>query len=307
MVILPSQTAFGGLVKPQTIIPAVRRAELDLPLPPVVTPGKNTLSNCYMVTPREEHEDIPTFTQIVNIGEPDKPRLVVDSRQYMKYDHRNGTYNLIAHNDWQFQCVRMALTMRLLEGDSTFFSRLTDLPVKVFHRWVAGALIQKYSLGVEQQMAMYVICAFYFYAMCNPELARPSEARERFSPIIARTTGVPIDTVLDVVEQIGKLETGRDLAHELSTNGRTIRMGTLKFEDLFALLASSWFGVNSRENVGVALEHVPTFVTMLYMGIAERSYRKTVITQRVDSVTRGSEQEVFVDLVAKAVTEQFTV
>ncbi|AEH03436.1 virion structural protein [Pseudomonas phage PhiPA3] len=225
----------------------------------------------------------------------------------MKYDPRSEQYRLVANNDWQFQCVRLALTNRLILGDEGFFSRLGDLPAKVFNRWVSGALITKYNLPPESQMALYVITAYYFYAMCVPELRDVNvDFRHRFAPIVAKATSVPIEFVMDIADVLGPLRNATDLVHEMSTNSRQDRTGDLKFADLFLLLSTSWFGVNARENVGVALEHLPTFTAMLYMAFAERSYRKTVITQRAETLARGNEDRQFTDLVFKAVAEQFS-
>jgi hypothetical protein len=307
MFTLPYQTTICGIYKNfDKVFNATSRAALDLPFPPVRTPAKYEIRNTGFVTPREEHESVPNFTQLLNIGTPDKPKLLVDSRQYMSYDQRSGDYKLVASNDWQFQCVRLALNLRLLEGDETFFSRLSDLPAKVFIRWVPGELIRRYNLGIESQMAMYVIAGYYYYAMCNDELRKPGDMRVQMAPVVARVTGVPVETVLAVCDQLGKLENANDLAHELSTNANTIRMGNLKFTDLYLLLSNSWFGVNARENVGVALEHLPTYITMLYMALAERSYRKTVITQRAESITRGNDLKAFTDLVHRAVTDYYS-
>lgn len=305
---LPYQTTICGMyTRLDQVLSKVRRAALDLPFPEVVTPANYTLDKAHFVTPRQEHEDIPNFTQYINVGEPNHPNLLIDSRQYMKYDEKTGLYRLAATNDWSYQCIRLALNLQLLSSDETMFSRLGDLPAKVFHRWVSGALITKYNLGIESQMALFVITAYYFYAMCNHEL-RPADfdTRQQFAPIISRITGVPPDFVLDVIEQVGKLENGTDLAIAMSTKSHQERTGELKFSDIFLLLSNSWQGSNSRENVGVALEHLPSFIAMLYMGIADRSYRKTVITQRAESLARGQDLKIFTDLVFKMVNSQYS-
>lgn len=304
---LPYQTTICGMyTRLDQLLSKVRRAALELPFPEVKTPADYTLDNAHFVTPRQEHEEVPNFTQYINIGEPNHPNLLIDGRQYMKYDIKTGLFKLVSVNDWSFQCVRMALNLKLLTTDETMFSRLGDLPAKVFHRWVSGALITKYNLGLESQMALFVITAYYYYAMCNDEL-RPADmtARTQFAPIVSRVTGVPPDFVLDVIEEVGKLENATDLIVAMSTKSRQERTGELKFTDLFLLLSNSWFGANSRENVGVALEHLPTYIAMLYMGIADRSYRRTVITQRAESLARGQELKQFTDLVFRMVNEQY--
>lgn len=307
MYLLPYQTTICGMyTQLDKLTSKVRRAALDLEFPVVKTPADYTLDKAHFVTPREEHEDVPTFTQYIDIGEPNKPNLLIDGRQYMKYDIKTGLYRLVSINDWSFQCIRLALNLKLLKSDDTIFSRLGDLPAKVFHRWVSGAMITKYNLPLESQMALFVITTYYFYAMCNYELqSEDNTARNEFAPIVSRITGVPPDFVLDIIETVGPLRNATDLAIAMSTRSRQERTGELKFADLYLLLQNSWQGVNARENVGVALEHMPTYIAMVYMSIATRSYRGTIITKQAEAVARGQDLKIFTDLVFKMVNSQY--
>ena len=284
----------------------VNRAALNVPFPQVKTPAGYLLKNCYFVTPIPEHEDIPMFTQYIDIGTPGEPKLLIDGRQYFKYEPRQGTYRLTATNDWSFQCIRMALNTRLLKGDEAMFSRFGDVPAKVFSRRVSGPLVTKFGLTIESQMALWVICAYYYYAMCMPELqdANP-ESRQQFAPVVSRITGVPPDFVINTILEVGPLRDAEDLAEEMSTKSHQERTGQLKFRDLYILLSNSWFGTNSRENVGIALEHLPTYIAMLYTAIGNRSFNKTAITQRADTVARPHELKSFTDLVFRQVSEQY--
>lgn len=306
---LPYQTKICSLYS-QAVLDRIRReaakAELSLPFPEVKTPNGVLIKNCYFVTPSPEHEDIPLFTQYLDIGVPGKPRLLIDGRRYFKYDARSGTYRLVANNDWSFECVRMALNLSSLTGDETAFNRLGDVPAKVFNRWVSGPLTTRYQLPIESQMALYVITAYYYYAMSMPELGEENpDARQQFAPVISRITGVPPDFVMDIISEVGPLNNADDLIYAMSTKSRQERTGELKFKDLYLLLASSWFGNNARENVGVALEHLPTFIAMLYMAIGDRSYRKTIIMQRAETVARPHELKSYTDMVFSQVAQQY--
>ncbi len=306
---LPYQTKICSIY-PQGNLDKLRRevnkAALSEPFPQVKTTAGYLLKDCHFVTPGPEHEDIPMFTQFIDVGIHGEPKLLLDGRQYMKYESRSGTYRLVANNDWTFQCIRMALTTKLLKGDEGMFSRMGDIPAKVFNRWVSGPLISKFGLPIESQMALYVIGAYYYYAMCMPDLGEDNlENRIEFAPVISRITGVPPDFVIRVITEVGPLRNADDLAEAMSTKSFQERTGKLQFKDLYVLLASSWFGVNARENVGVALEHLPTFIAMLYMAVADRSYRKSVITQRADTVARPHELKTFTDLVFRQVSDQY--
>ncbi len=311
MVILPYQTTLGRLFKPDDYARAIRRAEISLSLPPMQTVSNETLLDTGYVTPREEHEDIPNFAHIINLGNDSSPLLVVDGRQYMRYDERTGITRLIAANDWQLQCVRVALTLKLMETGTVSFARLTDFPAKVFTDWITGTLVQRYTLRPESEMALRVIATLYYQAMLMPELREPGHDRIRIAPILARVSGIPIEFILNLIDPdiegtVGSLNNANDLAVELSTKARTLSMGTLKFADLHTLLKSTWYGTNHADNVGMALEHLPTWIAILYTAVSDRSYRKSKITERAERIGRGNDIRNFIDLVGRGVAEQYT-
>lgn len=307
MITLPYQTKICHQYT-QALLDKIRReankAELSLPFPAVKTPNGVTIKDCYFVTPAPEHEDIPIFTQYIDLGQPGKPRLLIDGRRYFKLEPRSGTYRLVANNDWSFECVRLALNIATLTGDETAFSRLGDVPAKVFNRWVSGPLITRYQLSPESMQALYVITAYYYYSMLMPEIGEGgSEDRIRFAPVVSRISGVPPDFVIDIISEVGDLNNIDDLVFAMSTKSRQERTGELKFKDLYLLLSTSFF--SRREDVGVALEHLPTYIAMLYTAIADRSYRKTAIMQRAEQVARPHDLKSFTDMTFGLVSQQY--
>ncbi|MFO5836847.1 hypothetical protein ACLBSM_32670, partial [Klebsiella pneumoniae] len=68
-----------------------------------------------------------------------------------------------------------------------------------------------------------------FLAMHDVYLTVPGQDRDRLIPIISRLTYIPAGFIADVIDTLGPLHNAGDLAYEISTNGRSIRMGKLKF------------------------------------------------------------------------------
>lgn len=310
MLTLPYQTTLcRGLYPPEglaRVMNAVRRADLEFPLPRVKTPSGNVLSHAVFVTPRDEHKDVPSFTQFMNMGDDLKPKLVIDARPYMRWDQRSDTYRLTAENDYAFQATRMALTLRLMEGDLQVFSRLGDIPAKTFVRWITVQLATNFALPLETQIAVSIVCGYYYYGLVTGGggLAEADE-RHRLAPMVARATMAPLNTVLDYAERIQPMPDASALAQQLSEHTGTIRLRDIKYADLYKLLAASWSGHNARENVGAALEHLPTFIAMVFCALDERSYRKTVMARRAETAGRQPDQKVFTTNVFRLVADQF--
>jgi hypothetical protein len=310
MLTLPYQTTLCRGLYPEPSLErtlnAIRRADLDYPLPRVKTPAGNLLAGAVFITPRDEHQDVPSFTQFLNMGDAVNPKLVIDARPYMRWEPRSDTYRLTAENDYTFQCIRMALTLRLMDGDLRVFNRLGDVPAKIFVRWITVQLASSFNLPLDTQIAVSIICGYYYYGMVNgAESLASVDERHRLAPMISRATMAPLNTVLDYAERIGPMPDASALARELAEHAGTIRLNAIKYADVYKLLAASWGGHNGRENVGVAMEHLPTFIAMAYSALDERSYRKTVLARRAETAGRPNDLKAFTDLVSRHVAEHF--
>lgn len=305
MLLMPYETTQGKLYQVERIANQIKRAQIDLPLPEVETPGGNIIKNLLFITPSEEHSDVNSFTQYLNLGTDQEPRLVLDGRPYMRYETRTGTYRLTAENDYMFQCVRGALTLRAMADGPSVFRRLGDVPVITFVRWLTLALSQRFNLDAATQIRMSVVLAFYYFGMIDDEIATDAEARVEIANVVTRVTRVDLRTVMEISDSIKSLKTMDDLAKTLSEDIGTIRMGTLKYADIFTLIASSFMGINYRENAGISLEHLPSFIAMVYCALTDRSYRKSTISKRAETAGRPQELRQFTDLVYRQVAEQF--
>lgn len=306
MLITPYSTTVCQPHPVQRITNAIIRADIEAPLPVLTTPLGNQIQDAYYIPPKDEYADVPGFTQFVNIGKPGgAPKWVLDGRPYMRWDRRTDSYRLTAENDYSFQCTRLALTQLLASGQGILFHRLGDLPHKAFVRWITLAVSSRFGLSLDYQLRVSVIAAYYYLTQLQEDLTLTPESRQRYANLVSRITAVPTPLVLEIAEPLGDLNSAPALAEQLALHSGSLRLEEFKFTDLFLVLANSWVGVNARENVGVALEHMPTFIAMLYAALGERSYRKTILAARGESAGRVSDIKQFVDAVFRHVQTRF--
>lgn len=307
MIVMPYHTTIATVYKNDRLVNELQRMAIIHPFPALTTPLGHTVRDAVVVTPWDEYLSLPGFTQPFNLGNQQHPKWIIDGRPYMRWDRRNDSYRLTAENDYSFQCARLALTQIAEDEGAQSFRRLGDLPVKTFIRWVTLGISQRYNLALEDQIRVQVLCAYYYHAQLTDDGILSHNDRHRLANQVSRVTAVPTPQVIDIVEPIveGGLVNGPAFANCLATHSGSVRLNQLKFTDLFMLLANSWVGVNSRENVGVALEHLPTFLTMVYMGLGERSYRKTMMTRRAETAGRQQDHKQFVTQVYRLVESRF--
>lgn len=307
MFLLPYETTICATHDPERLTLALKRANIEYPFPAITTPAGSVLDRAVFITPRDEHVDVPPVTQFLNIGTADNPTLVIDGRPYMRYDLRNDTYRLTATSDYAFMCARVALTLGVLDEGVAQLGRLGDLTAKTFVRWITLTLARKYNLPLEQQLSLMVITAYYYFGLVDPSNTEDEEARIRLAPQVARVTGAPATAVLDIAARIDRpAYDANAFTQQITTKTGSLRFNDFKFIDLWTMLNTSWIGSgNVKETVGVALEHVPTWVAMVFSSLAERSYRRTVITQRAESAGRTSDRQQFVTLVQRLISDQY--
>lgn len=265
----------------------------------MTTPTGRRINNALMVTPSDEYDSLPSFTQPVNIkeGSNEKPLWVIDGRAFLRSSEPPV---FVAKNDWTFQCVRLTL-MQAMDDDLIHPIRLGLLPAKVFGRWIVQSLTQRFNLDLNTQMTVSVLCTFYYFQL----LSKTPLARENFESYashVSNVTGVPKERVLIILNETGELPHNIDaLIGGIKVVTQNARLKDLSFNALFMILSMSWIGVHSRENIGLALEHAPTFLAMVYSAGDDRSFRKTVITRQVENAGRPTDVQSFIKYITRLV------
>lgn len=283
----------------------LKRAQIEHPLPVLTTPMGNVIKDGLMVTPKEEYDDVPRFTQIITLETGKSRKFVIDARPYMRWDRQNDTYKLTAESDFGFQCNRAALTQLLAEDGITAFHRFGDVPAKTFIRWVTLGVSQRFQLPIDVQMTLMVISAYYYFTCFEPERKLDLDSKVMLAQRVSRITSVPQPLVLEIADKLPQMSDAEQFAFAIKEHSGSIRLGDIRFVDLFTILAPSWVGVNARENCGVALEHLPTFIAMTYSALGDRSYRKTLMTKRAETAGRQNDMKVFVDQVYRQIESRF--
>lgn len=270
------------------------------PFPELQTAKGRSVKGVCFVPNHDEYRHLPTFTQPLRLTIPGKssPVWVIDGRDFWRSD-----MSLLATNDWTFQCVRIILTDAALQNN-VHPIRMGTLPAKVFVRWIVQTLTVRYNLDVGTQLAIGAIAGLYYYQMISAERLE-KENLFHYTSHVATISGLARDQVAGLLEGVDTLYTIDDMLTEFKRVGHSTRLNELNFTGLFMVVAQSWIGVHSRENIGVALEHGPTFLAMVYSALNDRSFRKTVLARHAESVGRGSEGPSYLKYVNRLLGDYF--
>lgn len=290
----------------QNILPLIKREHIANPFPVLTTPSGAKAPNALMITPHDDYTVIPSITQPLNIEmKPGERFWLVDARGFGRLNSIDDTQlTFTARNDWMLQCNRLAL-MDAMREENVNPTRLSLLPAKVFTRWITLALAQRFNLPIETQLIISVLVALYYFQLIN-QIVLASGDSVIFVDRISAITSVPRDLVRVRLASLGVITDINDLCNAIKEHTGSSRLKDLNFTGLYMILANSWIGTHARENVGVALEHAPTLLALLHAAASEKSYRKTILSQRMESTGRQTELADFVKQIDGITRSYFT-
>jgi hypothetical protein len=97
--------------------------------------------------------------------------------------------------------------------------------------------------------------------------------------------------VFEILDKISSLSNLKDLVDSIKTCTENPRLDDLNVGIIISVISGTWFGTNGKAIVSAALEHPPTWVTLLYSAFTERSFKNSGLSKVVDKY-RGNKGEV---------------
>lgn len=268
---------------------ALKLADLEGGLAPIQINGK-TINSVWGIVP--ENKEIPPFAHPFPFKDRHDGQLVViDSRAYAR--SRAGE-PLVPANfaEYNFNAVRAALTSYALKHGVADMAGLGDLPMTVFARFLAEKITRQLLFSPQEQMLITMVSAVFYschFREADPKENGPFDERElqRLSLKVARATRIPAEVIFEHAGALRHMETIDDYVEVLREVLNNKRAEGLNVRLIYALVGGGWYGLNAKETTAVALEHLPTFLAMIYMSLLDRSYRNSGIGKTVLAADRS--------------------
>jgi hypothetical protein len=268
----------------------LRIAKIENRLSPVLTPEQNIpIKNSLAVIPGDT--DIPAFTHPFPLIIDDKQFLVIDHRPYARRTGNNYiSFTVTNLTDYKFQTTRLLFNLQWLESPEELLN-LGELVPLAFCRWLSEAIVRRLGLGPAEQARIMVITLFYWYSLFRANEPWTEKEKLRIITRLNQISAIPSTISMEIVDSIPVMYTINDYITTLKEVVGSVRLDNLNTPLLFAMLGGSWFGLNAKEAVAVALEHPPTFLAIVLSALESRSYQKSGLGQIVhdnDKKDRGS-------------------
>ena len=168
---------------------------------------------------------------------------------------------------------------------------MSNFPAALYAAMITEAVSRRYYLDMREQVTIQILSA-YFYSNCLLATDTQADIDRQVGELIkiTRCDAQMIKGVL-MQEGVSQMKTLADLCECIKTCTGSVRMQDMSLGVLITTLGGYWLGFNAKEMIGVALEHVPTWLVLAYASLASHSYKRSLLSktgERVAKVHNGS-------------------
>jgi len=261
------------------------------------TPALNTPIPLVTINGASWHADVGYFAHPITMEIPSSlsPRYkhvtFVDARNYGYWRSDRWLVNNLP--EVELQTVRACLNHIFTLAQPSFLKDVHVMPGQVYALLVAQSLQRAYMLNPSEMVVVSVVAA-YFYCCLFEEDDGFEEVRERVLLKAAMYSKAPASDVARIMDGVGMIGTLEELAEQIKLRTGSVRLQHFNYVALLQFTAGNWIGHGSREMLGAALEHPPSWIAMVYGAVQEATYRRTNMGKIVESCSRGSADEQFI-------------
>jgi len=220
-----------------------------------------------------------------------KTIIVSDIRKYVKPEEGMDTLekHIKDQTGFTFCIIRALITLDFITGNLGELRNIERNVTSGFVGWVSDSIASKTYLNPGEKTLMDIAIAHYLLILMNGNDVDRLDIDTIISKIANTKLSYPINRKL-VEESVNKLKHKIDGINTLADNIEIlINNGTTRVDSnvIVQVLSNSWFGHGGDRMAIIAIENVPTWISMLYINIIEKSFKRSRIAMIVQKNKRA--------------------
>ncbi len=257
----------------------------------------------------EDEKNLPVFDHPVTFTDIRNNTVVaVDMRKFVRQTTEQPmTLREIAKDtaSLDFIMLRAMLTAQFIHGDTGIMRNLDKNFATGFALLLSWLLNIMGNFNPVDKVSIEIVIAHYYYSLMLDENDLPDMQANLHSRIAKTPLSLPI-TVKNVENTL------RNIRPEIRTLDGLIENIKLVISDdkrmfintdaLVSLISSMWFGPGGSEAMIMSLEHVPTWMALMYSTVCDKTYKRSRLAGTLDkysSKIKPSEVEKGIELYFK--------
>ena len=217
----------------------------------------------------------------------------LDLRNFVKVSNDGTTYEIRNESEYRLTVTRFILTSLWYVGNQSSLYSL-ELAHFAFSSWLSDNLASKFGLDLGDKLKLRVLANIY-YARLFKEY--PDSDELDMLLIRAKNDGMIPTLFKEVYEQVSDPDAHNsidDFCRKCYAVTGNVRLKDLDYLVLVNIIQVNWMGANGKELISLALEHPPTWISMVYAAITQRTFKRNYVTTVVERLSKRGNGDAFV-------------
>lgn len=202
------------------------------------------------------------------------------SKRFNRVDN-DGAHDFRIRNqaDYSFNICRTVMNTIWISERPSVLRDISSIPCALYSSWISEALARRYALDAKDQMGLGVLAAIFYQSLFIDSDTISEDDKPKIAQAVMKATRAQSAMVFEYLDKIDTLSNVKDFCRYCSTLLENTRLEDFNEGILITVIGNTWFGINAKEVMAVALEHPPTWVSLAFFSFTERSYKNSTIAK----------------------------
>jgi hypothetical protein len=251
--------------------------------------------------PMQLNSENTKFVEIEHFNHPfilnhvkDKNYLVLDSRFFLKSTgNPDGALTVTNKSEYDFSLKRYFINFAWVNTSVSSIKNSLHFGSSVFSYWLSEIVSRRFSLDPLDQLKLTILSNLYYQQLFVENPVMDETFKQALASYTIKTTKAPAKLVLEIVDLITPMNKVEDFCLNVKTVLDNIRLKDFNTGMLFTIVGMNWYGLNAKENMAIALEHVPTWLSICYAAMTNKTYKTSTISNVALKYSKGGLGEEF--------------
>jgi hypothetical protein len=258
-----------------------------------INPAATVLTNNNPEEVAVEPFPFPMLIDSPSKGKESESYVVFDGRPFINGNQldESGQLKIRQRTEYDLSKLMTILTSYWCTNKYNDFKFLSKTPMGLYASLISETIARRFGLDPKDQLIISIVAAAFYSNLFNESNSLTENDKISITPNISSVTYAKSDLVFSTLDKVDSLRDLKDLVTAIKTTTQNPRMDDLNVGVLITILSGTWFGTNGKAIISAALEHPPTWVTLVYAAFTERSYKNSGLSKVADRY-RGNKGEI---------------
>ena len=156
----------------------------------------------------------------------------------------------------------------------------------VYSAWFSDTISKRYMLDPRDQMLLMIMSDYYFQSLFLSE-SPTEDDKQKFAIHTMNIFKAPSSMIFSTYDKMGGNKDINEFCSDVVKVLENPRLHDFNAGVLITILANTWYGVNAKDNISIAIEYPPIMTAIVYSALVEKSYRNAIISKITDRYSKN--------------------